>query len=410
MSLINAKELGIYAPKSNEAAALSREADKVLNQAIYEYKQLFYGLRTIAWKNRDKSATFYEALAAGELDQFKVAPGHRATDGSYTKSEWDIDRLNAYLWNRFRERFDAAFNLDNIQGLNKLKDIAQATRELLEVALSNWGTVLLGELETDEESLSIGTGVSHLDVQHDGIRITGMFDAGSQKIQISSTSIGLPTVDVFRCDIDGTWHTTMGSSQAGGARTSLNITSAKLYARMLELAAHIAEDMEGFMANPEGFLGLESKQAHARNLQLIKSQLLQINKDQMEKRKASRPETEMRQLSREIAAEELETNIDATSQSAADYGMAEAAKILNSSKSNHEQLAGPLKVYKVDPATLTQTKKPQTLTQRKRQRELEAQRWLEQNGEALKDIDVELGLTTVDAAKLKAAAEAELPM
>jgi hypothetical protein len=84
MSFINTKSLGLYAPKSNEGEALKQNAAKTLNESLFSYKQLFYGLKHVAWKYRDKSAVFYEALQAAELDQFKVAPGTRNTDGHYT--------------------------------------------------------------------------------------------------------------------------------------------------------------------------------------------------------------------------------------------------------------------------------------------------------------------------------------
>lgn len=362
MSFIQTAQLGIYAPKSNESAKLAQEANKAINQAIFHYKQLFYGLRLVVWKYRDKQATFFDALSNGELDQFKVAPGHRADDGSYTKSEWNYDQLNAYMWNRFRERFDSAFNLEQIQELTKLKDVYQATDELLEFALTNWSDKLLGDKRQEEEKVySIGVGVTSCKLEINGISIIGKFQDNERVITLSSKN--LPEVVVRQTKGEASWQ---GGVAIETGNLIINSKQAETFSKMLDLAAKINVGIKEFMANPEGFLGIESKQAHQRNLQLIKEVLLAINKDSYERRKTEATETS--------ATNQVDEVID-----------------------NSEAIAS------------TSTFKPKKESF-KAKREREAAEWLAKNSGELTDIDSELGLTTVNANKLKAAAEADLPM
>jgi hypothetical protein len=356
MTFIQTAQLGIYAPKSNESAKLAQEANKEINHAIFNYKQLFYGLRLVAWKYRDKQATFFDALSNGELDQFKVAPGHRANDGSYTKSEWNYDQLNAYMWNRFRERFDGAFNLEQIQELTKLKDIYQATDELLEFVLTNWSDKLLGNKRQEEEKVySIGAGVTSCKLEINNISIIGKFQDNERIITLKSKD--LPEVVVRQTKGETSWK---GGVTIETSNTTMNSKQAETFSQMMNLAAKINVGIKEFMANPEGFLGIESKQAHKRNLQLIKEALLEINKDSYERRKTEPTET--------VATNQIDEAIASTT----------------TSKPKKESL--------------------------KQRREREAAEWLAQNSGELTDIDTELGLTTVDANKLKAAAEADLPM
>ncbi|MDV3002465.1 MAG: hypothetical protein N5P05_004120 (plasmid) [Chroococcopsis gigantea SAG 12.99] len=149
--MINPNALGVYAPKTGEKARLSYEAQKTISETIYLYKQLFYGLRQLAWKTRDKKAIFYEALSNGELDRFKVAPGRRLSDGSYSPDEWDYDGLNLYLWQRFAERFNEAFDIETVQDLKTMKDLKECVSILLSFALDNWGEMLLKDRLLDEE-------------------------------------------------------------------------------------------------------------------------------------------------------------------------------------------------------------------------------------------------------------------
>ena len=144
--------LRAYNPKVGEKIRLSAEAQKIMSELIYTYKQLFYGLRRVVWVNRDKKAVFFEALASGELEEFKIAPGRRLPDGSYSRGEWDYDGLNLYLWQSFAERFEEAFSIEKMSEIKTVKDISECTKQLLEFTLENWGELLLkGQLLDAED-------------------------------------------------------------------------------------------------------------------------------------------------------------------------------------------------------------------------------------------------------------------
>lgn len=387
MSFINTNELGLYAPKTNEKIKLSQEAQKYIAEAIFNYKQLFYGLRLIAWKCRDKRATFYEALTNGELDQFKVAPGHRDNDGSYTKSEWDYDRLNAYMWNRFRERFDAAFNLEIIAELKTLKDIKKATDELLEFALTNWGHDLLGDklLKDVDRVEPIGQGVTRCTLEYQGISITGQFSDTERTITLSAK--GVPEVIIHQTKGATSWKGGIHFDTFGHPVT-LNSQKASLFSQMLELASRLNVGIKEFMANPEGFLGIESAKAHKRNLELIKDALLIVNQDAYEKRKMEAPSQQAtRRINEAIdAAEEIANDPDST-----DTEIATAR--------NQADLVLANQRHKLP--------KQESLKQK---REREAQQWLEQNPEFDEDLDVQLGLIEMNMSDIHKAASDDLPM
>ncbi|MBW4622358.1 MAG: hypothetical protein KME17_23760 [Cyanosarcina radialis HA8281-LM2] len=347
MSFLQPDELGLYAPASARKAQIAKEGEYAIKQAIFTYKQLFYGLRLVAWKNRDKAATFYEALSKGELDQFKVAPGYRddtqAGDGRYTKSEWDYDRLNAYMWNRFRERFDAAFNLEAIQTLKTYKDLNTATTELLEFALANWGDYLLGErAEVENSPMALAPGMK-LKLEIDGIYITGSCQKDARRFYITAKNFDLPVVEFSQFLLDGRWKTSIGTQHPGG-RLALTAEKAAVQGEMMLLASRLARDTESFMANPEGFLGIESAQAHTNNLNLVKARLLEINQNHYERKKAERDDAQL-----ELA--EAETPFP-------------------------------------QPST------PVTTPSSRPSKQLEAQQWLDANQHLLEpDIDAELGVT-----------------
>ena len=374
MSFIKASELGLYAPKTNEGVKAKTEAQKYINEAIFHYKQLFYGLRLVAWRCRDKGATFYEALSYGELEEFKLAPGHRLPNGSYSKSEWDNDRLNAYMWNRFRERFDAAFNLEVIYELKTLKDIKQATDELLEFTLTNWGQDLLGNGMLDEfDSIEpISNGVTSCKLEYRGIKITGKFYDTERTLCLNAK--GLPEVIIQQTKGTESWKDGIHFDPFGEV-IIMDSKSAELFSEMLNLAARLNAGIEDFMANPDSFLGLESAEAHKRNLQLIKEKLIIVNRDAFEKRKVESETVNIRQINEMLDADKTDDT--------------------------------PFVVEETTP--VQQTKKLHKNLTRKQQKELEAATWLAQNSSELdEDIDTQLGLSTVDDGKLIKEASADL--
>jgi hypothetical protein len=353
----NPKALGLYAPVSNEKIKLSQEAEKAVAESLFTYKQLFYGLRLVAWRERDKRSIFFDALSNNELDQFKLAPGHRAEDGSYTKDEWDYNRLNGYLWTRFAESFDEAFNLEQVQSLKTIKDIHQATTELLEFALANWGEKLLGEaFNAEEDSVQpIGKGVTRCQLEVDGITIKGEF--GQNKRTLILIAKGLPDVMVHQTKGDNSWKGGIHFDTFGELIT-LKSNQAQKFSKMLDLAAKLNLGIKKFMANPEGFLGLETAQAHQRNLQLIKEQLLIINRNHYEERKAKAKDQPKTRPINDVVDGEFDTDLDS------------------------DQPFAP--------------EPQQSKLTRKQEREQEAQQWLADNPEFLEDVDAQLGLSNID--------------
>jgi hypothetical protein len=362
MTFINPTELGLYAPKTNERVALAAEAQKCITQAIYTYKQLFYGLRSIAWSARDKRATFYDALTNGELDQFKIAPGHRASDGSYTKDEWDYDRLNAYMWNRFRERFDAAFDLDTIAELKTLKDIKQATDELLEFALTNWGEAILGDNHHLEKPRvePIGKGVTRCKLEYEGILLAGSFQAEERILTLSAKN--LPEVIIRHVRGADSWKGNIHFDPFGQI-VEMNSRKAEVFSRILALAARLNLGINEFMADPEGFLGIESAKTHQRALQRIKQRLLEINQDNYERRKAEADDP--------IATRRVNEVIDTA----------------------EDELAGAETGNERRKSSRTRGKS----SKRKLDREREAEEWLENNPEFSEDIDALMGIASIDS-------------
>ena len=375
MTFINSKELGIYAPKTNERVKVAAEAQKTMNESIFTYKQLFYGLRAVAWKHRDKRATFYDALTNGELEQFKVAPGRRAADGSYTKDEWDYNRLNAYMWNRFRERFDASFNLEHISQLKTYKDIQQATNELLEFALINWGDIILANELEEEVIESIGQGVTRCQLRSENITIYGQFH--SQERTLTLKAEGVPTVVIKQTKGETHWNANI-SFNTGEQTVFLNSQKATTFSKMLELAARLNLGIKEFMANPEGFLGLESAQSHQRNIERMKRRLLEINQNNYERRQAeSEQKTATRRINEALdAVETIANDPDATDEEF-EQARHQANYVYGTENQKREQQGQPSNV------TVKQGKTTATVKQRKQQRQQEAAEWLKNHPEFL---------------------------
>lgn len=394
MSFINTKSLGLYAPKSNESEALKAQASKALNEMLFTYKQLFFGLKHIAWKYRDKSAVFREAYQAGELRRFEVAPGSRGEDGKYTRSEWDMDGLNAYLWHRFSERFDETFNLEAVESLKSQKDIAVATRELLEVALENWGQHLIGDKqEFVKPAEPITDKVRNYEVEIPiKILVAGKHDPETFNVKLIATFLanvrhislicnGCPQVTIKQERGELSWK---GGIQIDPSDKMSSKNAMKL-AELLNLAAKINVGIKEFMENPDLFLGLEDAAAHNRNLQRVKAKLLEINKDNYERRKTEKQQHEEQLGNREVAAPVTTTHI------VQPKPKTETVRI--------KQYDSQGNLVSVKPAT------PMRKAMQKA-----AEDWLKQHPEFAEDPDAKMGLVAVDAKKLALAADNELPL
>lgn len=372
MNFINKSQLGIYAPKASEKAAIGAEAQGIVKDALSTYKKLYYGLRQTAWQNRDKRASFMDAKSKGELEQFIIAPGCRQEDGSYSKDEWDYQQLNKYLWERFSTHFEDTFGLERIQDLTKLKDLLAVTEELLSVALDEWGHRILERIE--DESLESLEGVPRYtgDLKS-GIRIEADFrNPNKRAIAISAPHFSnIPDVLVEQTRGDTCWQGRIYFDTTGVA--ALTSKSAKLLGEMLELAAKVNAGIKEFIAAPDLFLDLESAQARKRNLQQVKARLIEINENNLTKKQVEAPQQQ--------ATRRINEAIDAAEN-------AEPEEFENArNQANRIKAENP------------QPQQPQPRQLKRRAATLdEVAEWMERNANLLgmeSDIDAELGLATV---------------
>ena len=373
MSFINKSSLGIYAPKASEKAVIGAEAQGIVRDALSTYKKLYYGLRQVAWQNRDKRASFMDAKSKGELEQFIIAPGCRQEDGSYSKDEWDYQPLNKHLWERFSNHFEDTFGLDRIQDLTKLKDLLAVTEELLGVALDEWGHRILERIE-DESSESLENIARYTGDLKSGIRIEADFrNPNKRTIVISAPKFSnIPDVLVEQMRGDTCWQGRIYFDTTGV--TALTSKSAKLLGEMLELAAKVNTGIKEFISAPDFFLDLESAQARKRNLQQVKARLIEINENKLTQRQVEAPEKQ--------ATRRINEAIDA----------AENADPEEFEEARHQ--ANRIKAQNPQP----QQPQPRKLKRRAATLD-EAAEWMERNTHLLgmeSDLDAELGIKSVE--------------
>jgi hypothetical protein len=379
MSFIDKSKLGIYAPKAAEKAAISAEAQTVLKEAISFYKKLYYGLRHIAWQNRNKTSHFLDAKSKGELAPFLIAPGCRQEDGSYSRDEWDYSRLNKYLWERFCTHFEDTFGLERIQELTTLKDLRAVTDELLGVALDEWGNRIL-ERKEDESLESLDSVPRYTSDLPNGLRIDADFrNPNKRTIVLSAPKFSnIPDLMVEQIRGDSCWEGRIYFDTTGV--TALTSKSAKLLGEMLELGAKVNSGIKDFIAAPDYFLGLESAQARKRNLERVKARLVQINEDNLAKRQAEAPEQQ--------ATRRINEAIDAA-ENAEPEEFEDARNQANRIKAENPKPQQP---------------KPGKLKRRAVALDQldEVTEWMERNAHLLgmeSDIDAQLGITTVRQSK-----------
>lgn len=373
VNFINKSNLGIYAPKASEKAAIGAEAQTIIKNALSTYKKLYYGLRQTAWQHRDKRASFMDAKSKGELEQFILAPGCRNEDGSYSKDELDFQPLNKYLWERFSNHFEDTFGLERIQELTKLKDLLAVTEELLSVALDEWGNRILERIE-DESTESLENIARYTSDLPNGIRIEADFRNPNQRtIAISAPNFSnIPDVLVEQMRGDTCWQGRIYFDTAGV--TALTSKSAKLLGEMLELAAKVNSGIKEFIAAPDLFLGLESAQARKRNLQRVKARLIEINENNLTKKQVEAPEKQ--------ATRRINEAIDAAEN--ADPDEFESAR----NQANRIKAQNPVR------------QQPQPGQLKRRAATLdEVAEWMERNTHLLgieSDIDAELGIKSIN--------------
>jgi hypothetical protein len=346
-------ELQAYLP----SAALKTEASQALKDALFEYKQLFYGLRVLMWHQRDKRGIFTEALSKGELNCFKIAPGVRDENGNYTKDEWDWDGVNRYLWQSFSERFEAAFSLE--QQARNFKDIKQAIYQLCEYALTHYGHQLIC-IEDETPNLQD----INFDVVHKGIRIqlTRLHD-DCYTLQLSREEAML-ALTLER--VEQNWE-----AQITATVITATGKQAKEIARMWNWAAEISLRFTEFLANPEAFLQMETAGAKARNIQRMRHALLKLNKDDYERKKAQQQQPDSNSLPF-ASAPETQTG----SQTRSSDTRVEA--------NPYEKLAGPVKIIQLSAQELST---PHLSAKERRRNQLEeAQAWLEANAHHIPEL------------------------
>lgn len=382
MSFINKSQLGIYAPKASEKVAIGVEAQTVIKDALSTYKKLYYGLRQVAWNNRDKRASFMDAKSKGELEQFILAPGCRQEDGSYSKDEWDYQQLNKYLWERFCTHFEDTFGLERILELTKLKDLLAVTQELLSVALDEWGNRILERIE-DESSESLENIARYTGDLQGGIRIEADFrNPNKRAIAIKAPQFSnIPDVLVEQVRGDSCWQGRIYFDTTGVA--ALTSKSAKILGEMLELAAKVNTGIKEFIAAPDFFLGLESAQARQRNLQRVKERLIEINENKLTQRQVEAPEQQ--------ATRRINEAIDAA-ENADPSEFEEARNQANRIKAENPKRQQP------QPGKLK--RRAVTLD--------EVSQWMERNAGVIgADLDAELGLKTVQQSPKHRVTEAD---
>ncbi|WP_377481895.1 MAG: hypothetical protein P2A85_29405 (plasmid) [Microcoleus anatoxicus] len=370
MSFINKSQLGIYAPKASEKVVIGAQAQTIIKDALSTYKKLYYGLRQVAWQNRDKGAAFSDAKSKGELQQFIIAPGCRQEDGSYSKDEWDYQPLNKHLWERFCTHFEDTFGLERIQELTKLKDLLAVTEELLSVALDEWGHRILERIE-DESLESLDSIPRYTTDLKSGIRIEADFrNPNKRAIVISATQFSnIPDVLIEQMRGDTCWQGRIYFDTTGV--TALTSKSAKLLSEMLELAAKVNTGIKEFIAAPDFFLDLESAQARKRNLQRVKERLVEINENNLTKKQVEAPQQQ--------ATRRINEAIDAA-ENAEPEEFEEARNQANRIKAQNPQKQQP------QPGKLK--RRAATLD--------EVSEWMERNAELIGvDMDTELGIKSV---------------
>jgi hypothetical protein len=98
----------------NTSALLSTfKPDTLANQKTQvEYRKwqaAFYSNRTLMWQ-ASKGKIFKDAIANGSISP--IAPGHRNSDGSYSRPEFDEDDIKdlySEAWSEFTDQYDEAF-------------------------------------------------------------------------------------------------------------------------------------------------------------------------------------------------------------------------------------------------------------------------------------------------------------
>lgn len=129
-----------YKPSHARRAKVASEARNITDSRMRHFKSLFYGLRAHWWKSITKSI-WAEARDNGELDEYVIAPGFRNSDGSWSRPEYDEQRLHEEFWSYHRSEFYTEFEVEfwSFEGKNLLKATDEAIERLLDSAVEEFG-------------------------------------------------------------------------------------------------------------------------------------------------------------------------------------------------------------------------------------------------------------------------------
>ena len=118
---------------------------------LLEYKRLYFGLRRVAYPLFKKFFTVSLAREEGIFEQFIIAPGRRADNGSWTQPEIDWDAWNQYRYQRFVEMLH--HSIDEPLEVLTLKRLQAAKRKLAKALLQDeeWKP-LRDSLKLEEDS------------------------------------------------------------------------------------------------------------------------------------------------------------------------------------------------------------------------------------------------------------------
>ncbi len=382
--IINPQVLGSYAPKLNPDFHAKKEAENALNQAIWKYKNLYYGLQHLIYNFSEYKDVFQEAVSFGELVEFKLAPGNRAQNGAYTKDEINWVEVNKYMKTRFYNRFKEAFSLEQIEGLKSYKQIVKAQEELIMFAYLELGEHLLGN--KFEQVRSIEENKKPYLFYDGDIKISVRASAKTRRIVIDTSDLAIPEIIVMQRLFDDGWRSKITFDSMG--ITELNGSQACTFSKMMEIAARINANMQDFFNNPEGFLQIESHELIKRNLSLITQKLLEINQAQWERRKANQKE--------QVAQVRLNEVTVAAEQAQEAYEQGEISPEELEEISHQTDMVIANENPKIEDKPQNGKVVVKFSNKAKRRSSQEAEAWLAAHPEFAQDLDGELGLSEIE--------------
>lgn len=274
------------------------EAYEVKQECFDDFIKARWGLINLAWKQISHRQKVQQFAELGLLEEFKIAPGRRNPDGSYSKSEIDWNQANLAIYNWFQQSFMDTFSLD---GVTTYKEVYHALNKMLDWAIEHYCKHLVSEKQmANAKGTPIRKKFSY--ALDNGINVSGKIESNLRRIILSTNNPKLPDVIVKQtAKADGKGYKGSIEIDAIGI-AKFNSKDAELYAEMLQLAARLNLGIKEFIDNPEVFLGLIpiAKLQEVRNL--AKATLLEINAAKMAQRNQQKQRTETRRYNDTVDA------------------------------------------------------------------------------------------------------------